>query len=290
MVKKTATKSKLEKIMDKNHISEVELEAIINSSKISRSRTATIPIAREHIKLGYFSDPHIGHKEFREDAFDKARRFFKEEKVDFIAVPGDHLEGMSGRPGHIYELTEVGFQNQIRKAAELYNTLDKPIYGIDGNHDQWYFKQNNGGVVVGEELEARVKNYKHLGQDEGDIILSPKAKIKLFHANDGTAYANSYKMQKLIESLTGGDKPSIILSGHYHKSLYMNKRNVHGFECGTLADQSKFMRGKKIPAEMGFGTIDVYLDKHGVERVNHVFVPIYSKDREGTIYKPRKTK
>ena len=278
---------KLEQMLRKKHLTQAELETAISSAKTSMRRPVQIPIATEHVKFGYFSDPHIGHKAFREDGFEKAQRFFKKENVDFIAVPGDHLEGMSGRPGHIYELSHVGFQRQIDYAASLYNTLNKPIFGIDGNHDQWYFKQNNGGVVVGDELEKRVKNYKHLGQDEGDIELGHNAKIKLFHANDGSAYASSYKLQKLIESLTGGDKPGVILSGHYHKSLYMNKRNVHGFECATLSDQSPFMRGKKIAADMGFGVVDLYMDKHGVERLTHTFVPIYSKNRGVTKYTKR---
>lgn len=159
----------------------------------------------------------------------------KKEKPDFIIHPGDHLEGMSGRPGHIYELSEVGFQQQIKKAADLYSQFGNvPMYGIDGNHDQWYFNKGDKGVVVGEELERRLKNYTHLGQDEGDLEITPKVRIKLFHPNDGSAYATSYKLQKLIESFTGGEKPEIVHQGHYHKALYMFLRNIHGFESGTM--------------------------------------------------------
>jgi hypothetical protein len=113
--------------------------------------------------------------------------FFKERKPDFILNAGDNLEGMSGRPGHIYELNCVGFKQQFNYCLELYKQLDEfDHYGIDGNHDQWYFKKNDGGVVVGEELEKSLKNYHHLGQDEGDIVVN-KIKIKLYHGGDGTA-------------------------------------------------------------------------------------------------------
>lgn len=125
-----------------------------------------------------------------------------------------------------------------------------------------------------------VKNYTNLGQDEGDIILPHDTTIKLFHGNDGTAYADSYKIQKLIESFTGGEKPDIVFSGHYHKSLYVARRNIHGFESGTLCGQSKFMRGKKIPAHMGFGIVDVYVGKTGCSRLVHEWVQLYENPRQ----------
>jgi len=226
----------------------------------------------------YISDTHIGHQKFSEELFDKAIQLARREKVEFIVNAGDHLEGMSHRPGHVYELTHIGFNQQIKRAADLYNQFNGiPHYGIDGNHDQWYFRPQNAGVIVGEELEQRVKGYKNLGQDEGDLIVTPNLKIKLFHANDGSAYANSYKLQKLIESFSGGEKPAIVHSGHYHKALYMFTRGVHGFECGTLMGQSRWMRGKKIPAHMGFGIVDVYYNKLGVERLKHEFIPHYTE-------------
>ncbi len=141
-------------------------------------------------------------------------------------------------------------------------------------HDQWFFKKNDNGTIVGNELARAVKNYHHLGQDEGDIVVSG-IRIKLFHAGDGTAYATSYKLQKLIESFGGGDKPNIVLSGHYHKAMYMFSRGVHGLECGTLCAQTSWMRGKKIPAHMGFGLVKVTHNKRGVERFSHEFVPWY---------------
>jgi len=40
------------------------------------------------------------------------------------------------------------------------------------------------------------------------------------------------------------------------------------------------MRGKKIPAHIGFGVVDVYVDQHGgIDRLRHEFVPYYEIDR-----------
>lgn len=269
---------KLKKLMDKYKISENELETILKSSKKRDDDVAKkIDVGSKKFYYAYFSDAHIGHKKFLPEAFDNMLKLIRMYKPDFVLNIGDTLEGMSGRPGHIYELTHIGFHQQINYAKELLSQINIPIYGIDGNHDEWYEKKSDIGLIVGNELDLRIKNYNHLGQMEGDLNVDG-IKIKLFHANDGTAYATSYKLQKLIESFTGGEKPEIVHSGHYHKSLYMFNRNVHGIESGTLCGQSRFMRGKKIPAHIGFGFGRVWHNGAGeVRRYNHEFVPFYEK-------------
>lgn len=258
--------------------SDKELYVILKSLKSDKPRKArSIPISTNSFSFGYFSDAHIGQKMFRADLFDYMVRFFLQEKPDFILNPGDHLEGMSGRPGHVYELEHIGFHEQFKRAVKLYKMLSGfQHYGIDGNHDEWYYKKSDIGLIVGAELEKHVPNYVHLGQGEGNLEVSG-VKIKLYHGGDGTAYATSYKLQKLIESFSGGEKPHIVLSGHYHKALYMFSRGVHGFECGTLCGQTQWMRGKKIPAHMGFGLVRVYFNRKGVERLIHTFIPWYER-------------
>lgn len=267
-------KSKLEKMLESERITEEEAILAIKSSRKQPSERKSLPIAQTRFRYGYFSDPHIGSKYFSEPLFEKMVKIFRKEKVEFIVNPGDHLEGMSGRPGHIYELDDIGYEQQLARAVDLYKELPAPMFGIDGNHDQWFFKKNNGGAIVGRGLEARLgENYTHLGQDEGWIDVAPGVTIMLFHGNDGTAYADSYKLQKLIESFDENEKPSILHSGHYHKAMYMFRRGVHGFESGTLSEQSRFMRGKKIAAHMGFGVVDVWHNSNGVDRLEHLFVP-----------------
>jgi predicted phosphodiesterase len=97
----------------------------------------------------------------------------------------------------------------------------------------------------------------------------------LFHPNDGTAYATSYKIQKLAESFEGGKKPHILIEGHYHKALYAFIRNIHCFESGTLCSQTQFMRGKKISAHKGFFIVELEASKNGIESISPKFYPAY---------------
>jgi hypothetical protein len=231
-----------------------------------------------HIKFGYYSDPHVGEKHFIEPLWFRMLAYFKREGIQTVYCPGDNLEGMSGRPGHIYELSHIGATAQLDYASELFAAAPPNIHFFitDGNHDQWYKEKNNGGLIVGRELDHRNKNVTFLGEWEARVVIGKSVEMLLFHANDGTAYADSYKIQKLIESLEGGKKPNIILSGHYHKQVAIFRRNVFGFECGTLCGQTRFMRGKKLQAHKGFGIIEVWVDpKGGVERLRHEFFPHY---------------
>ena len=82
-------------------------------------------------------------------------------------------------------------------------------------------------------------------------------------------------MQKLMESFTGGEKPNILVQGHYHKALYMFNRNIHGLEAGTMCGQTSWMRGKKIPAHKGFWIIDLSLGKGGIGKFAPAFYPGY---------------
>jgi hypothetical protein len=84
--------------------------------------------------------------------------------------------------------------------------------------------------------------------------------LHLMHPGGGTAYAISYTVQKICESYDGGDKPAVLLAGHYHKMSYNVIRNVHAIQTGCTQDQTPFMRKKKIPAHVGGGIVQLRQD------------------------------
>jgi len=229
----------------------------------------------KHSKFGIISDTHIGNNNFKEDLFMKAVYTFNKESVDIIYHPGDICEGMSNREGHIYELAIPGITNQVKHATELLNQFNAPVYGITGNHELWATNKANQGLDVGDYLDNKCDNYTNLGQMEADIDIGSGVILKLYHGMDGSAYAPGYRGMKLIESLQGGQKPNILLSGHTHKYVQMFQRNIHYTECGCLEDQTAFMRGKKLLAHTGFLIIDVWYNKNGLDRIQTQFYPSY---------------
>lgn len=71
-------------------------------------------------------------------------------------------------------------------------------------------------------------------------------------------------------SYQGGEKPNILLIGHYHKAEYGYPREVHCVQCGCTEDQTPFMRKLKIQAHVGGWTISFDIDDFGLV---HKFTP-----------------
>ena len=104
--------------------------------------------------------------------------------------------------------------------------------------------------------------------------------MRLFHPSGGTAYALSYRPQKVVESYSGGRKPNILIMGHYHKSEYIPcLRNVMVIQAGTTCGQTPFMRRKSIAAHMGFWIVEFQFGSD-INRFKAEFFAFYEKEKK----------
>lgn len=271
----TDVKSKyINKILENYSEAELRLISDAKSFVLEKSKKININFEGKSVKIGVITDTHIGHLKFFPERVYAAFEEFKKEKVDFICHAGDVTEGMSHRPGHIYELTHLGYEAQKKYAVEIFKQwTDTPIYAISGNHDQWYIK-SNGANIVGD-IDKELSNFHFLGHDEADILLNSNVTVRLWHGGDGSSYALSYRVQKILESLQGGDKPNVMFCGHTHKYVKLFERNVHAISAGCIEDQTSWMRGKRLSANPGFGIYDITFDANGVKKLNETFYPFY---------------
>lgn len=275
-------KEKAVDIIDKNTIlqqiaerySQDELKQIANGQR-TNLETANIihDFKGEVLRIGVLSDTHIGSV-FTDDerilmAFDE----FEKNKVDIVTNSGDVTEGLSNRPGHMLECSEIGYERQQAKAIDVLSqwNLTKQ-YMISGNHDRWYMKSAGANIV--KNICNAIPNAEFIGDDEGNIQVG-SAQIRLWHGLDGSSYAHSYRLQKLIESLTGGDKPSCLIAGHVHKMGYFFDRHIHCISAGCIQRQTSWMRGKRLAAHTGFWIIELVLNETGIARCKPEFYPFY---------------
>ena len=261
-------------------LTERELNIIIESTKsVTKEASPAKPKFVGRFKALVMSDTHIGHKCFNQDWYYSMIDHAVKEECDWAWHVGDILEGMSGRPGHVYELEAIGFEAQFQMAVDLFNQCPFPIRGITGNHDLWYAGKGDIGLNIGMRLQSALPDkFFFLGNEEADEIVNG-IKVKLWHGRDGSSYAVSYRCQKFIESLSGGEKPHILLSGHAHKSAFFECRNVQVIEAGTLSEQTGFMRGKKLAAHTGYWIIEVWTDELGLERIKTEWVPFLTRQK-----------
>lgn len=257
--------------------SDKELEAIANGGRIvpGYGKIPIISFEGQRIRIGAMTDTHIGSNKMPVERIYQAFEEFQKEKVDFIVHSGDVTEGMSNRPGHVYELSDIGYSNQKASAVKVFSQwTDTDIYAIDGNHDRWYIKSNGAKIV--EDIDKEIPNFHFIGHDEGDISLKGKATLKLWHGEDGNSYALSYRLQKILESLTGGEKPNAMLCGHTHKYVDIFERHVFCTSIGSMQSQTPWMRGKRIAAHVGFVIIDYWVNDKGICKKTSTWHPFYS--------------
>jgi predicted phosphodiesterase len=256
---------------------EKELEAIAKGGRIvpGYAKVPIVSFEGERIRIGAITDTHFGSVDFHEEWLYQAFDTFKKEKIEFIVHAGDVLEGMSNRPGHIYELTHLGYDLQKQYAvACLSQWKDTDIFAISGNHDRWYIK-SSGANAIGD-ISKELPNFHFLGHDEGEISLKGKAVLRLWHGEDGNSYALSYRLQKILESLTGGEKPNAMIVGHVHKYVDIFERHVLCTSIGCMESQTRWMRSKRIAAHPGFAVIDYWVNDRGICKKTITWHPFYA--------------
>jgi len=265
----------LDKISER--FTDKELEAIASGGRLLPGihRIPIVNFDGERIRFTLTGDWHMGSLYTKPEhiymMFEESRKAGSE----FLAIGGDVCEGMSARPGHIYELSHLGYDEQKKHAKDILGQWDGIAYLIDGNHDRWFIK-SSGAHIVSDICDALGERFIFLGHDEGDISLKGKTTIKMWHGEDGNSYAISYRVQKIIESLTGGTKPGILSCHHVHKFNYIFERHIHAISPGCIQMQTKWMRGKRLVAHTGFVICDAWVNNQGVAKVNVCWHPFYS--------------
>lgn len=227
------------------------------------------------IRFGLTGDSHINSKYAQithlHDYYDICAR----EGIAQIYHTGDMDEGEQMRQGHQYECYNQGADDHIAEIVRVYPKRTGIVTDfVTGNHDASIIKRC--GCNIGPVIASRQKDMQYLGQDCAVIELTPNCALELRHPWDGSAYALSYKTQKMIDAMSGGEKPNILAVGHYHKGEYLFYRNVHCFQTGTFEAQTPFQRGKSLAAHMGGWIVEVDVEDDGTIRsVKQRFIPYY---------------
>lgn len=79
-------------------------------------------------------------------------------------------------------------------------------------------------------------------------------------------------------SLQGGEKPAVVLQGHYHKFNVGYPREVWVVDTGTCCDQTLFMRKKQLAAHVGGQIIELQQAPDGrIVRFRVEFLPFYDR-------------
>lgn len=228
------------------------------------------------IKFAIMGDTQLGSKYTQLTYLNDFYDLCQQEGITDVYHTGDMTEGLKMRPGHEYELYTVSADDMRDDVIKNYPYRPGiTTHFITGNHDASIYKQV--GYDIGQAIARERPDMNYLGRDCAVVNITPNCTLELRHPWDGTAYAISYKVQKMIEAMESDSKPNILAVGHYHKAEYIFYRNVHCLQTGCFQGQTPFTRGKGISIHMGGWIVTIHVDQFGtIQRIAPEFVPFYA--------------
>jgi predicted phosphodiesterase len=227
------------------------------------------------IRFGLISDTHLCSQSQQLTHLNSMYDTFKSEGIETVYHCGDIVDGDDVYPGHRFEVFLIGTDNQKKYCVKNY-PIRKGIKTkfITGNHDlKWFIKM---GYDIGETISKERADLIYLGQYFARVELTPNCILQLEHPLGKPAYAVSYKTQRKIDNMRGGDKPNILAEGHYHYSNEMFRRNVHAYCVPSFQGQTKFAKRMGLESDNGGYIIDINVDDDGtITKISHTFYPFY---------------
>lgn len=239
-------------------------------------RATTSTFEGHSFRLGVVSDTHLCSCQQQLSHLHTAYDVFEREGIDTVLHAGDVTTG-NGKvyKGQLHDVFLLGADAQKRYAVDNFPRREGIVtHTIGGNHDESWFKDSGYDIVNG------------IAEQRSDIIYHGYAcatldfygiKVMLWHPRGApSAYARSYKLQRVIESISPKDKPHILLMGHYHSTCTVKcYRNVYGLMLGCFESQTKFEVEKGLYPEIGFSILDIGWDEDGVVNIKEDWHPFY---------------
>ena len=236
---------------------------------------AQVDQSGEWRRFAAVGDVHIGSKHFKREQFiDFVNIAYAEGVRNFLQV-GDLLDGVYHHS--IWEQTQRGFEEQVAEAAEVIPRLDGARWDfIAGNHDETFGEKSglDAGRAIVQAFAAAGRNdftyhgargaYLRLKANDGERGLL----VEMWHPRDkANAYALSYRQQKKIEKYQPGQKPDILLTGHWHQSFYFETRGVHALSVGCWqGGQSSFGKALGGAPSIGSWIVEYAMTSKGAVR------------------------
>ena len=232
--------------------------------------TIIVPKKKNEVTLGIVSDTHLVSKWQQLSLLHSAFKHFDEVGVDAVAHVGDINEGRNMYKGHAEHVFLHGYDESRIYVEKNFPRLKdgKKIYIVTGNHDySWY---NAFGASFMKALCATRDDFVWVGDAIGSLNIGG-LRVEMMHPTGGSAYAYSYKPQKLTESLVASllqryrigkaQLPHIALYGHWHIKLQLEVMGVECFAAGCFQTQTPYMAHKGLHPHIGYWIIKAVLDE-----------------------------
>jgi len=244
---------------------------VMISNVIPKLPTREIKIDKSgEFLFGAVGDNHLGSRYEDLGALNALYDVFEEEGVKTVFNTGNWIDGEARFNKH--DLHTHGLDNQLKYMIEKYPQRDgiKTYYVSGDDHEGWYTQRE--GIDVGRRLEQDANDSGrydliNIGHMVSDVLIDTgtenKLKVCVQHPGGGSAFSLSHTTQKIVESFGDGEKPDILLLGHYHKASSFLFKGVHTVQTGCTQERTPFMKKKLLSAHIGGFVIRGTVSKDG---------------------------
>ncbi|MFB6138969.1 MAG: DNA-directed DNA polymerase II small subunit [Halosimplex sp.] len=253
-------------------------------------RTYEPSTADREVEAALISDVHVGSQEFEADAWHRFTDWLHTadaQKVEYLLIAGDMVEGVGVYPGQDEELDIVDIYEQYERFSEYLKEVpgDLEIIMIPGNHDAVRLAEPQ--PAFDEELreimsahDARISGNPSTVTVEGvDVLMYHGVSLDEVIAelpDEKASYDEPHKpMYQLLKKrhvapqfggqtrlapepkdhLVMESVPDIFHSGHVHKLGYGKYHNVLTINSGCWQAQTDFQKSVNIDPDVAFAPI-----------------------------------
>jgi DNA polymerase II small subunit len=253
-------------------------------------RTYRPNTADRHVQAALISDVHVGSQEFMADAWHRFADWLhteEAERVEYLLVAGDMVEGVGVYPNQDEELDIVDIYDQYEQFSEHLKEVpgDIEIVMIPGNHDAVRLAEPQPGFD--EELrdimdvhDARISSNPSTVTLEGVNVLMYHgvsldeviAELPAESASYDEPHKAMYQLLKKrhVAPQYGGhtrlapeerdylvmeEVPDVFHTGHVHKLGWGKYHNVLAVNSGCWQAQTDFQKSVNIDPDSGYAPI-----------------------------------
>jgi len=225
-------------------------------------------------RAGVVSDTHLNSKYQQLTHLKDTYDIFRHEGVEFVLHSGDITAGKGMYRGQEYEVINLGADEQCDYIVNNYPKIPNvKTKLIAGNHDLSYYKSM--GYDICKQISNKRDDIEYLGQLGAYVEVADGVLIYLLHPDSGQSYAVSYKPQKIAAGFMGGQKPNIMIIGHYHQAEYLFERNIHIIQASSFEAQTPYLKRKGIMPKVGGWMIEFKVDGGSVTRFKQEFITYF---------------
>ena len=253
-------------------------------------RTYRPNTADRHVQAALISDVHVGSQEFMADAWHRFADWLhteEAERVEYLLIAGDMVEGVGVYPNQDDELDIVDIYDQYETFSEHLKEVpgDMEILMIPGNHDavrlaepQPGFDEELRGImsahdarIVGNPALVTVEGVKILmyhGVSLDEVIAEMPAEKASYDEPHRAMYQLLKKRHvapqfggrtrvapEETDYLVMDEVPDVFHTGHVHKLGWGKYHNVLAVNSGCWQEQTAFQRSVNIDPDAGYAPI-----------------------------------